>query len=138
MARRLSRRTFLRGSGAAVALPLLDAMLPAVGRGAEPALPRRMVAVCSNLGFHTPFLFPERAGADYEATPYLEVLREHRDQVTVLSGLSHPGVDGGHSAEMSFLTAAPHPGAPNFKNSISLDQLLAERIGSETRFPSLS
>lgn len=136
MAKTLSRRTFLHGTGVAMALPLLDAMVPA--REAERvAVPRRMVAVCSNLGFHTPFLYPEKPGEDYEPTPYLEVLKPVREHVTVFSGLSHPGVDGGHAAEMSFLSAAPHPGAPNFKNTISLDQLMAERIGAETRFPSL-
>ena len=142
MNRRLSRRTFLRGSaGAVMALPLLDAMSPTRPlRAAEraAAVPRRMVAVCSNLGFHTPFLYPEQAGKDYAATPYLEVLAPLREQFTVCSGLSHPGVDGGHLAEMSFLTAAPHPAAQNFKNTISLDQLMAERIGAETRFPSLT
>src|SRR3954464_15297490 len=109
MARTLSRRTFLRGTGVAMALPLLDAMRPAAGTDRAP-VPRRMVAVCSNLGFHTPFLFPEKAGAGYEPTPYLEALGPLREHVSVFSGLSHPGVDGGHSAEMSFLTAAPHPG----------------------------
>jgi hypothetical protein len=130
----------LRGSGVAMALPLLDAMLPARrARGAEVAAPpRRMVAICSNLGFHTPFLYPDEAGRDYRATPYLEVLKPFRNQLTVFSGLSHPGVDGGHMAEMSFLTAAPNPGTPSFRNSISLDQLMAERIGSETRFGHLT
>jgi hypothetical protein len=140
MSRTLLRRTFLRGSGVAMALPLLDAMLPvSVARGAAAALPpRRMVAVCSNLGFHTPFLFPEQAGSNYEAPPYLKVLEPLRNDFTVFSGVSHPAVDGGHSAEMSFLTAAPHPGSPGFKNTISLDQLMAERIGAETRYSHLT
>ncbi len=140
MSRALSRRTFLRGSGVAMALPLLDAMLPGrLARGAARNLPpRRMVAVCSNLGFHTPFLFPEQPGKNYQPTPYLEVLKSLRDDLTVFSGVSHPAVDGGHAAEMSFLTAAPHPGSPNFKNSISLDQLMAERIGAETRYAHLT
>src|SRR6185312_15568820 len=102
MGRTLLRRTFLRGSGVAMALPLLDAMLPVrSARGAAGALPpRRMVAVCSNLGFHTPFLFPEQAGPNYEAPPYLQVLEPLRNDFTVFSGVSHPAVDGGHSAEM--------------------------------------
>jgi hypothetical protein len=140
MGRTLSRRTFLRGSGVAMALPLLDAMLPARSAfgaaGAPP--PRRMVAVCSNLGFHTPFLFPEQPGPDYVAPPYLQVLEPLRNDFTVFSGVSHPAVDGGHAAEMSFLTAAPHPGSPGFKNTISLDQLMAEQIGVETRFGHLT
>jgi hypothetical protein len=55
----------------------------------------------------------------------------------VLSGVSHPEVDGGHQADVAFLTAAPHPGSSSFRNTISLDQLLAEKIGHHTRFPSL-
>jgi hypothetical protein len=142
MTRFLSRRTFLRGSGAVMALPMLEAMVPIGGaaRAAAAAArpPRRMVAVCSTLGFHTPFLFPDAAGKIEKPTPYLDILKPLLNDVSVFSGLSHPAVDGGHSAENSFLTAAPHPGAPNFKNSISLDQFAAERIGSETRFASLT
>jgi hypothetical protein len=136
----LTRRTFLRGTSVALALPLLDAMnrslvLASAGRGEAP---RRMVAICTGLGIHTPYLFPETAGRDYAATPYLEVLSGHRDQFTVFSGLSHPEVDGGHSSELSFLTAAPHPGGGGFRNTISLDQHVAERMGSTTRFASLT
>src|SRR5262249_2293467 len=61
-----------------------------------------------------------------------------REQYTVISGTSHPNVDGGHHAERSFLTAAPHPGSPSFKNSVSVDQVAAERIGLETRFASVA
>jgi hypothetical protein len=68
----------------------------------------------------------------------LEVLREHRDDLTVFSGVSHPDVDGGHPADNCFLTAAPHPGRGGFRNTISLDQFMAERIGHLTRFPSLN
>src|SRR6187551_3528391 len=102
MSRTLSRRTFLRASGIAMALPFLEAMVPRSARAAAAVrTPRRMVAVCSNLGFHTPFLFPEQAGANYEAPPYLKVLEPLRNDFTVFSGVSHPAVDGGHSAEMS-------------------------------------
>jgi hypothetical protein len=128
-----------------LALPLLEAMLPgrmarAAAALANPAASqrRRMVAICTTLGLHGPNLFPEKAGRDYQPSPYLEVLQSLRNDITVCSGLSHPEVDGGHSAESSFLTAAPHPGRPNFRNSISLDQFAAERIGSETRFASLA
>jgi hypothetical protein len=125
-----------------VALPMLEAMVPIGGAARAAALaaqpPRRMVAVCSTLGFHTPFLFPDQPGKLDKPTPYLEILKPLLNDLSVFSGLSHPAVDGGHSAESSFLTAAPHPGAPNFKNTISLDQFAAERIGSETRFSSLA
>ena len=140
---RLSRRSFLRATGVTLALPLLEAMYPAfaatpAGRGAAPVKPRRLVSICTALGLHAPFLFPEQTGRDYALTPYLEPLASLREQLTICSGLSHPGVDGGHASEASFLTAAPHPHHGSFVNGISLDQFAAERVGSATRFPYLA
>jgi hypothetical protein len=66
------------------------------------------------------------------------LVQQHRKDFTVFSGTSHPAVDGGHAAELAFLTAAPHPGAGGFKNSISLDQYAAEQIGTRTRIQSLT
>jgi hypothetical protein len=132
----LSRRTLVKGSGAALALPLLDAMQPAFGRAADVA-PRRLVAICTNLGVHEPNFIPGTAGRDFALTPYLEPLVDFRERITVVSGTSHPGVGNGHSAEASFLTAAPHPGTASFRNSISLDQFAAERIGVHTRVAAL-
>lgn len=97
-----------------------------------------MVAICAPLGIHTPLLFPQKSGRDYDVTPYLEPLQGVRDRFTVISGLRHPMVDGGHDAEKSFLTGAAHPGEPSFRNTISVDQFAAERIGHLTRFPSLA
>jgi hypothetical protein len=136
----LSRRSFLRGAGVALTLPLLDAMTPAVSRAqaANPTTPRRMVAIETNQGILPQFFFPEQAGRDYQLTPYLNILRDHRDKMTVFSGVSHPSVEGGHVAEKVFLTAAPHPGSGSFRNSVSLDQIAAERLGVLTRFPSFS
>ena len=135
----LSRRSFLRGSGIAMALPFLDAMWPARAFAAAAGTPRRMVCVCASLGIHAPFLFPKEAGRGYALTPYLEKLQAYRDDFTLFSGLSHPDQSGadGHSSEQTWLTAARHPGLGGFRNSISLDQLVAEKIGVETRFPSL-
>jgi hypothetical protein len=97
-----------------------------------------MLAICAPLGIHTPNLFPEQAGRDYVATPYLEPLQPVRNKFSVISGLMHPDVDGGHSAEKSFLTGAAHPGQPSFQNTISVDQFAAEQIGYKTRFSSLT
>lgn len=133
----ISRRTFLRASGVALGLPLLDAMAPR-GFAAEAAVPRRMLCINTTLGLHTENLFPKQAGRDYELTPYLEVIKEFRREFTVFSGLSHPEVDGGHSAEASYLTAAPHPRADSFKNTISLDQYAIELLVPDTRFASLT
>ena len=143
--RRLSRRRFLQGSGVALALPFLDSMLPAFARAAQSsspldpaAKPRRMFAICQNLGVLPDLFFPTTAGRDYIASPYLELLKEHRHDFTVVSGASHPGVDGSHTSDICFLTAAPHPGSSSFRNSISLDQFIGERIGILTRFPSIT
>ena len=135
----ISRRTFLRGAGVCLTLPLLDAMQPVFSaETAAPALPRRMVAIQTNQGILPQFFFPEKAGRDFELPPYLQILAKHREQITVFSGVSHPDVDGGHQAEKSFLTGAVHPGGPAFKNTVSIDQLAAEQLGTATRFPALT
>lgn len=137
-ARRVTRRTFLRGTGVALALPWLDAMLPRLFARAADATPRRMVVVYNDMGFLPHYFFPEGEGRDYKPSPYLELLKDFRNDTTVFSGVSHPGVDGGHAADICFLTGAPHPGRSGFRNTISLDQYAAERIGIHTRFPNLN
>jgi hypothetical protein len=132
----INRRAFLRGTGVALALPWLDAMLPAFAASTPPAK-RRMVCVCTTLGIHPQHLFPAETGRGYKPTLYSQVIEEFRNDFTLISGLSHPEVDGGHASESSFLTAAPHPGAGGFKNTISLDQFAAERLSPDTRFASL-
>ena len=141
----LSRRRFLQGAGIALSLPLLESMLPSFARAATTssplapdARPRRMLAVCNNLGLLGDQFFPETSGREYKASPYLEVLQAHRGDFSVFSGVSHPNVDGGHPADVCFLTAAPHPGSSSFRNTISLDQHIAEHIGTLTRFPSIT
>ena len=84
------------------------------------------------------FFFPEKPGSDFALTPYLEKLAEFRNQFTVCSGVSHPGVTGGPTAERCFLTGTPHPDRGGFRNGVSLDQLAAEHVGNETRYPSLT
>ncbi len=134
------RRHFLRAAGVTMALPLLDALLPRVRAGEKAAPPpRRMVSICTPLSVHPPFFFPEKPGQEYELSPYLEPLKDLRNDFTVISGLSHPDVGSSHDSIFSFLTAAPHPEVrAGFRNSISLDQFAAEHIGEQTRVPSLS
>ena len=141
----LPRRTFLKGVGIALSLPFLDSMRPTFAQGkpsSEPlapgATPRRMLGICNNLGLLPDQFFPTGTGRDYTPSPYLALLQEHRNNFTVFSGVSHPNVDGGHPADVCFLTAAPHPGSSSFRNTISLDQHIAEQIGILTRFPSLT
>ena len=140
--RHIDRRAFLRGAGTVLSLPLLESMVPAFATRAQAAVaqpPQRFLAMCATLGFHTPFLFPKETGANYTLTPYLEPLKELKDDFSVISGLQHEEQNGanGHTSEMTWLTSAKHPGLAGFKNTISIDQLIAEQIGSQTRFPSL-
>ena len=131
----MNRRHFLRAAAGTLALPMLDAWaIP----GAKPK--QRMVCICLPLGLHPDYLFPAKAGKDYEMTPYLDVVKDFREDFTIISGLCHAGNNPGfaHQATASFLTGAPGAGRPGFKNEISLDQLAAEHIGGETRVPSLS
>lgn len=132
----LSRRTLLRGTGVALALPWLDCMQPAFAAAATP--PMRFVGILNYLSFHTPNLFPKQSGAGYTPSPYLESLRGRLDDITVISGLNHPGVRDGHASDKSFFTGAPAPGSPLFRNTVSLDQLAAERLGHQTRYASLN
>jgi hypothetical protein len=135
----LCRRTFLRAAGVSLALPWLDALAPTRALADAVVPRRRMVCICAPLGLHPPYFFPEKPGKDYPLTPYLEPLKDFRNDFTVISGLSHPEVGHSHDSIFSFLTAAPHPERrAGFRNSISLDQLAAEHVGGETRFPSLA
>ena len=135
--RRLDRRTLLRGAGVALSIPWLSAMQRAFGSPAESMPPRRFVAMTLGLGLVSDNLNPQKEGFGYEASPYLQALDDLRDQVTVISGTSHPGVTGGHRAEASLLTANPVGSSGRAKNTISIDQHLAKFLGHATRFPSL-
>ena len=119
-----------------MALPLLDAMRPLRAAG-KADVPRRMVCIETNMGILPQFFFPEKVGKDYTPSAYLERLKAFRDQLTVFSGTSHPGVTGGHAAEKCFLTGTPHPERGGFRNWVSVDQFAAEQFGNRTRYPSL-
>jgi len=134
----VDRRTFLRASGVALALPLLESMHPALARAAA-ASPKRMVNICSTLGLYSSSWFPTTAGAGYEATEYLSLIDEHRQRYTLFSGLAHEEQSGRqpHNSEITWLTAARRPGLDGFRNTISLDQVVANHLGYVTRFPSV-
>ncbi len=133
----INRRTVLRGTGVAMSLPWLTAMRGAFAAESADQPTRRFVAVTLGLGLVGDNLNPAQAGRDYEASLYLQSLADLRDQLTVISGSSHPGVGGGHRAEASILTASPMGSAGRAKNTISIDQYLAKYLGDATRFPSL-
>ena len=137
----IDRRTFLRSTGISLALPWLSALAnDSKGASSLDQPPRRMICICAPLGLHPDNFFPTQSGKDYALSPYLDILKDFRDEFTVISGLAHAGMGSSfaHQASASFLTGAPGAGRPGFRNTISLDQLAADHIGTQTRFPSLA
>lgn len=143
----MSRRHVLRASGAALTLPLLEAMLPRTWgapstfqplQRSEVVQPRLICCYIPN-GVNIMEWVPETTGSSYQLSPTLEALKDYRSDFTVLSGLGHPASQGGHSGADTWLTAAnlqSRPGA-DYTNSISIDQLAAEVHGQHTRYASL-
>lgn len=131
-----SRRIALKAAGVTMTLPFLET-LQAHDASPESQSPRRMVAIQTNMGILPRYFFPEGSGKDWTNSHYLQRLNSHREQFTVFSGVSLPGVTGGHTAQKCFLTGTPHPERGGFRNGVSLDQVAAEQLGNQTRFPSL-
>ena len=140
------RRFILRSLTTTLALPWLPSLRAAevaansviqTGRGAGPGA-RRFVAIGNLLGFQGKQFFPSTPGREYEKTTLLEPLWENRSQMTVYRGLDH-GVKGGHFAVHSFLSGVLQSEAQSRPNgNVTLDQYLADEVGFETRFPSLT
>jgi len=139
----LPRRRFLRGVGAAVALPWLDAMLPALATPAEAAVargPRRLGAVYIPHGAIMERYTPAEAGAGFRFTPILKPLEPLQDAVVVVSNLDRPGDDDSHAtASAAWLSGAvaKKTEGQDFELGTTIDQVVARRIGQETAFPSL-
>lgn len=145
----LSRRAALRGMGVTLALPLLEAMLPRTlhaapstyrpqaRSGAKP-VPRAIFCYVSN-GVNIMDWVPEEKGKGYKLSPTLETLGAHREHFSILSGLGHPRCAGGHSGGDTWLTGADLLAVPgkDYTNTISIDQLIAEKVRMNTRFPSI-
>jgi hypothetical protein len=134
---KMSRRTMLRAAGVTLGLPMLDAMTPAFAAAAPSTNAKRFVSVSLALGLHGPNLVPKGTGRSYQSSRYIKAIEDLRNDFTVISGTSHPGVTGGHTAEGSILTACPNARGSTSRNTISLDQLMAKHLGHTTRFPSL-
>ena len=143
----MNRRRFLLCSlGTTLALPGLPSLMAkSVGRDSAVQVSkgagvgaRRFVAIGNLLGFQVKQLFPVKTGSDYEQTTLLEPLWENRSQMTVYRGFDH-GVKGGHFAVHSFLSGVLNSEAQNRPDgNVTIDQFLADEIGFETRFPSLT
>jgi hypothetical protein len=146
----LSRRTFLQGVGATVALPLLDSMVgaqtPLRQSGAAPKT--RFVAFYIPHGATMDKWTPATAGTGFEFTEILKPLEPFRDRVNIVSGLAHPYVAGAGGADVSaganhtraaavFLTGAVPERGPQAHLGVSADQVAAKQIGQETPLPSL-
>lgn len=148
----IPRRTFLRGLGTAVALPMLDAMLPgtralaATRAEGVPLFPRRLAFVYAANGKNMAQWTPAAEGANFELSPTLEPLRAHRGDLTVLSGLgldpanAHGDGGGDHARGIATYLTGVHPrktAGADIRAGISVDQIAARQIGDRTRFPSL-
>jgi hypothetical protein len=140
----LSRRTVLRGVGAALALPFLDAMVPALTAQARTAaVPRkRLACIYIPHGVILDQWTPATAGAGFEFKPILKPVEPFRDHITLVSNLLRPerGVDTNHAgAPSSWLTGVPpkRTAGPDFSLGATLDQVVAQEIGQETTLPSL-
>ncbi len=140
------RRMMLRSLAGSMAIPAL----PSLSAGAaESRLPlsitptagsttRRFVAIGNLLGFQTGHLFPETTGREFELTPLLTPLADNRDRVTVYRGLDH-GIRGGHFAVHTFLSGVLHHEAEHRPDAnVTVDQFIADQIGTQTRFASLT
>jgi len=139
--RSIPRRTFLRGAGAAVALPLLDAMVPALTAAAQTAAARLRVGfVYIPHGVIMSQWTPSGEGADFEFTPILKPLESFRDSLVVVSNLTRAEVNSNHAVSSAcWLTGVPpkRTDGPDFSVGVSVDQVIAARIGQDTTFPSL-
>ncbi len=143
----MSRRTFLRGTGIALALPWLETF--AVGSQTKDATPKRFLSVYHPDGVGLPLKsdpawedwswFPRGGETDFKLTKVLDVLEPLRSDITIYSGLSHPAARSvhGHSNADQYLTGAPVGGHGPYQNTISLDQVYAEHAGEFTRHSSL-
>ena len=132
------RRTFLKAAGVCLALPLLESLPRVKAAGKTAVAPRRMVCIGNEFGMYPGALWPEKFGTDYELTPLLKPLEQHRQDFTLFSHLDH-GVKGGHFAVHTFLTGVKSSEAKGLpEGGISLDQRAAEFVGPQTRFPSLT
>jgi len=139
----LDRRHFLRGAGTALALPLLNAMIPLRARAAVEAKterPRRSVFVYIPNGVNGMAWQVTKPGREFELSESLKPLAGHRQDLTVFSGLHHPnGIGQAHVCADTWLTGAKidAQSARKYENTISVDQVMAEVTGQHTRFPSL-
>ena len=142
----LPRRTFLKGMGAAIALPMLDAMTPAFAAPAAGARPLRLAFTYVPNGVTMAEWTPSADGSSFQFSRVLKPLAPFRDDLLVISGLAQANGNaigdgpGDHArAAASYLTGVhPHKTAgADIRNGVSVDQIAAQHLGRDTRFASL-
>jgi len=135
----INRRLALTTGGALLALPFLESIdaAPAKLSSKDPA-PKRMLIMMNNMGFCEETFWPKETGRHKDLSAPLKPLLPIKDKISVLGGLSHPGTIGGHITEESFCNGAKHQNSNHFKQTISIDQVAAKHIGTQTRFSSFS
>jgi hypothetical protein len=137
---RFDRRRFLRGLGLSLAIPSLESLRPGKIEAAAGDRPkaRNFVCVAPDYGLNPEGFFPQQTGDQYAMPNSLKALARHRQEFSIFSQLDHPDVGGGHGCTRTLLNGIKAADANGDRSKLfSLDQLVAERIGSETRFPSL-
>src|SRR6266446_3014765 len=138
----LSRRTFLRGAGATLALPFLESMIPALTARAASNSGSRLAFVYVPHGAIMDKWTPKTEGADFEFTPILKPLEPLRDYVNVVSGLGHKAADttAVHSLSpttwLSGVRPKPTQGVDAYAG-VTADQIAAQQIGQDTMLPSM-
>ena len=136
----LDRRRFLRGVGLSLAIPALESLRPGRTEAAEgdPPAARNFICVAPDYGLNPEGFFPQQTGDQYAMPNSLQALARHRRDFSVFSQLDHPDVGGGHGCTRTLLNGIKANDADGDRSKLfSLDQLVAEQIGNETRFPSL-
>ena len=138
----LGRRAFLCGAGTVLALPALSSLAPRSVRAQAASKPMRTVVIYTPNGMNMADWTPSQTGKSYALTPILQPLAPIKEEVLVLSGIDNPPAVtegfGQHApATASFLTCTNVKKSQELKNGISMDQVIANAIGNETRFPSL-
>jgi hypothetical protein len=135
-----TRRSFLRAGSSVLAIPFLETFAAPAAIKATP--PKRVVFLGGGFGFTKDTFYPTQSGrfAEIGLTEGLAPMKGHQDDITMVSNLTNLGATDPHGGSLSYLTGANVAGTPGkrFFNSISCDQILAQKIGNDTRFASLT
>jgi|TARA_B110000263_G_scaffold75612_1_gene66076 hypothetical protein len=137
----LERRSFLKGAGVAIAMPMLEAMVPPSCAAIQTAKPvKRFVCLSNNYGIYKKTFFPtsEQTTANYDMPATLAPLEKHRQDFTVFSNLDHGNTIGHQGVPVLLSGVRPHLASQFSEGNISLDQKIAEYVGADTRFSSMT